>query len=315
MTNVKRLGLTALAGSLVATSAYAGALDVSGTAKVTYASQDESEVNGNPYSMSTGMGFTGSGDLDNGMTINYTYSMTNAAFSSSNLKLDMGDSGAIYFGNGDGSTGISAYDDKMPTAGEEVWDDLDGQANGIATISKTNTFGYSGTFAGLGVSASYNKDSGAGAAGSATEGSSKSIVLSSSDLVDGMEMGFGIGDKSGTTTNNGTDMQIVYAKYTAGSVTAGAQLTQIDKSAANSDVDRTHIAVSVAVNENLSVSLGQSVVEFEASAKDDQESTGIAVSYTMGSMTVAAFNNTEENTGGTQGTDDSVSEVSVAFAF
>ena len=315
MTNVKRLGLTALAGSLVATCAYAGALDVSGTAKVTYASQDESEVNGNPYSMSTGMGFTGSGDLDNGMTINYTYSMTNAAFSSSNLKLDMGDSGAIYFGNGDGSTGISAYDDKMPTAGEEVWDDLDGQANGIATISKTNTFGYSGTFAGLGVSASYNKDSGAGTAGSATEGSSKSIVLSSSDLVDGMEMGIGIGDKSGTTTNNGTDMQIVYAKYTAGSVTAGAQLTQIDKSAANSDVDRTHIAVSVAVNENLSVSLGQSVVEFEASAKDDQESTGIAVSYTMGSMTVAAFNNTEENTGGTQGTDDSVSEVSVAFAF
>ena len=315
MTNVKRLGLTALAGSLVATSAYAGALDVSGTAKVTYASQDESEVNGNPYSMSTGMTFAGSGDLDNGMTINYTYAMTNAAFSSSNLKLDMGDSGAIYFGNGDGSTGISAYDDKMPTAGEEVWDDLDGQANGIATISKTNTFGYSGTFAGLGVSASYNKDSGAGTAGSATEGSSKSIILSSSDLVDGMEMGFGIGDKSGTTTNNGTDMQIVYAKYTAGSVTAGAQLTQIDKSAANSDVDRTHIAVSVAVNENLSVSLGQSVVEFEASAKDDQESTGIAVSYTMGSMTVAAFNNTEENTGGTQGTDDSVSEVSVAFAF
>ncbi|MDP6693779.1 MAG: hypothetical protein QF444_05570, partial [Phycisphaerales bacterium] len=53
----------------------------------------------------------------------YTYSMTNAAFSSSNLKLDMGDSGAIYFGNGDGSTGISAYDDVMPTAGEEVWDD------------------------------------------------------------------------------------------------------------------------------------------------------------------------------------------------
>ena len=315
MTNMKKLGLTALAGSLVATSAYAGALDVSGTAKVTYASQDESEVNGNPYSMSTGIGFSGSGDLDNGMTINYTYSMTNAAFSSSNLKLDMGDSGAIYFGNGDGSTGISAYDDVMPTAGEEVWDDLDGQANGIATISKTNTFGYKGSFAGMGVSASYNKDSGAGTAGSATEGSSKSIVLSSADMVDGMDIGFGMGDASGSTTNNGTDMQTVYAKYTAGSVTAGAQLTQIDKSAANSDVDRTHIAVSVAVNENLSVSLGQSVVEFEASAKDDQESTGVAISYTMGSMTIAAFNNTEENSGGTQGSDDSVTEVSVAFAF
>jgi outer membrane protein OmpU len=305
----------ALAGSLVATSAYAGALDVTGTAKVTYASQDESEVDGNPYSMNQGIGFAGSGDLDNGMSISYTYTMTNAAFSSSVLSLDMGDSGTITFGNGDGSTGISAYDDKMPTAGEEVWDDLDGQANGVATISKVNTFGYKGSFAGLGISASYNKDSGAGAAGSATEGHSKSLVVTTSDMMDGLEAGVGIGDKSGTTTENGTDMSILYAKYTAGSVTMGAQLTNIDASAANSDTDRTHIAVSVAVNENLSVSLGQSVVEFESASKDDQESTGIAVSYTMGSMTVAAFNNTEENSGGTQGTDDSVTEVSVAFAF
>jgi len=310
MTNVKKLGLTALAGSLVATSAYAGALDVTGTAKVTYASQDESEVTGNPFSMSTGIGFAGSGDLDNGMTISYTYSMTNAAFSSSNLKLDMGDSGAIYFGNGDGSTGISAYDDVMPTAGEEVWDDLDGQANGIATINKTNTFGYKGSFAGLGISASYNKDG-----GTTTEGSSKSIVLTSGSLVDGMDVGIGIGDQSGTTTENGTDLRTMYAKYTAGSVTAGVQLTNIDKSAANSDVDRTHVAVSVAVNENLSVSLGQSVVEFESSSKDDQEDVGLAVSYTMGSMTVAAFQNSEDNVGGTQGTDDQVTEISVAFAF
>ena len=36
MTNVKKLGLTALAGSLVATSGFAGALDVTGTAKVTF---------------------------------------------------------------------------------------------------------------------------------------------------------------------------------------------------------------------------------------------------------------------------------------
>jgi outer membrane protein OmpU len=290
-------------------------LDVTGTAKVTYASQDESEVDGNPYSMNQGIGFAGSGDLDNGMSISYTYTMTNAAFSSSVLSLDMGNSGTITFGNGDGSTGISAYDDKMPTAGEEVWDDLDGQANGVATISKVNTFGYKGSFAGLGISASYNKDSGAGAAGSATEGHSKSLVVTTSDMMDGLEAGVGIGDKSGTTTENGTDMSILYAKYTAGSVTMGAQLTNIDASAANSDTDRTHIAVSVAVNENLSVSLGQSVVEFESASKDDQESTGIAVSYTMGSMTVAAFNNTEENSGGTQGTDDSVTEVSVAFAF
>jgi len=309
MTNVKKLGLTALAGSLVATSGYAGALDVTGTAKVTYVSQDESEVTGNPYSMSQGMGFSGSGDLDVG-TLSYTYSATNMAFSSSNLKLDMGDNGTLSFANGASLTGMQAYYDKMPTAGEQVWDDLDGQANGIATMSTTNTLGYSNTFMGLGISAAYNKD-----AGTATEGSSKSLAITSSEMIDGAEIGYAHADVSGSTDNNGTDSDTVYVTYTAGSVTMGAQLTQIDKSAANSDVDRTHIAASIAVNENLSVSLGRSVVEFEASAKDDQENVGLAFSYTMGSMTIAGFQNSEDNSGGTQGTDDSVSEISVAFAF
>jgi outer membrane protein OmpU len=34
MNNIKKIGLTALAGSLVATSAFAGAMSVSGSAKV-----------------------------------------------------------------------------------------------------------------------------------------------------------------------------------------------------------------------------------------------------------------------------------------
>ena len=310
MTNVKKLGLTALAGSLVATSGYAGALDVTGTSKVIYASQDETEVTGNPYSMSQGMGFSGSGDIDDIGTISYTYTATNMALSSSNLKLDMGDNGTVSFANGASLTGMQAYYDKMPTAGEQVWDDLDGQANGVATMSTTNTLGYSNTFAGIGISAAYNKD-----AGAATEGSSKSLALTSSDLIDGAEIGWAHADVSGSSNDNGTDSDTVYITYTAGALTMGAQVTKIDKSAANSDIDRVHAAVSVAVNENLSVSLGQSVVEFEATAKDDQESVGIAFSYTMGSMTIAGFQNTEDNTGGTSGTDDSVTELSVAFAF
>ncbi len=309
MTNVKKLGLTALAGSLVATSAYAGALDVTGTAKVTYASLDESEVTGNPYSMSQGIGFAGSGDLDVG-TLSYTYSSTNMAFSSSNLKLDMGDNGTLSFANGASLTGMQASYDKMPTAGEQVWDDLDGQANGIASMSTANTLGYSNTFSGIGVSIAYNKDKGA-----TTEGSSKSFALNSADLIDGADIGWAHADVSGTTTNNGTDSDTVWVKYTAGAVTMGGQLTQIDKSAANSDVDRQHVAVSIAVNENLSVSIGQSVVEFENTTKDDQENIGLAFSYTMGSMTIAGFQNSEDNSGGTQGTDDSVTELSVAFAF
>ena len=309
MTNVKKLGLTALAGSLVATSAYAGALDVTGTAKVTYASLDETEVTGNPYSMSQGIGFAGSGDLDVG-TLSYTYTSTNMAFSSSNLKLDMGDTGTLSFANGASLTGMQAYYDKMPTAGENVWDDLDGQANGVATMSTANTLGYSNTFSGIGVSLAYNKS-----AGAATDGSSKSFALTSGGIIDGGEIGWAHADVSGTTANNGTDSDTVWVKYTAGSVTMGGQLTQIDKSAVNSDVDRQHFAVSVAVNENLSISLGQSVVEFESAGKDDQENVGLSFSYTMGSMTIVGNQQTEDNSGGTQGTDDSVTELSVAFAF
>jgi len=310
MTNIKKIGLTALAGSLAATSAFAGALDVTGTAKLTYVSQDETEVTGNPFSMSQGIGFSGSGDLDNGMTINYGYTMSDAAFSSSTLKLDMGDMGTLSYSDGAGSTGISAYDDKMPTAGEEVWDDLDGQANGIATITNKGTLGYAGTFSGVGVSISYNPDD--AVAPSTTSGASKSIVLSGD--VAGANVFVGMGDKATSSSNASTDLTVMGFTYTAGSVTVGMQSTNIEKTAATTDVDRMAAAVSFAVNENLSISYGISHVDFEAST-NDQEDSGFAASYTMGSMTVAAFHNSSENVGGTAATDDSVTEVSLAFAF
>ena len=50
MNNMKKIGLTALAGSLVATSAFAGAMSVSGSAKVTYQSKGKEKVTGNPMS-------------------------------------------------------------------------------------------------------------------------------------------------------------------------------------------------------------------------------------------------------------------------
>ena len=311
MTNMKKLGLTALAGSLVATSGFAGELSVTGTAKLTYVSQHESEVTGNPFSMSQGIGFSGSGDLDNGMTINYGYTMTDAAFSSSTLKLDMGDMGTLSYSDGAGTTGISAYDDMMPTAGEEVWDDMDGQANGIAGISNKGTLGYSGTFSGVGVSVSYNPDD--AAAPSTTAESSKSLVISGD--VGGANVFIGTADKAGLTSNSGTDVMTAGVTYVAGMVTVGFQTTSIDASAANSDVDRNHIAASFAVNENLSVSYGMSTVEFESAAKVDQEDSGVAVSYTMGSMTLGAFMNNSDDVGGTTGSEDSITEVSLAFAF
>ena len=44
MKNWKKAGLTALAGSLVATSAFAGAMTVSGTANLTYTAKQVSRI-------------------------------------------------------------------------------------------------------------------------------------------------------------------------------------------------------------------------------------------------------------------------------
>jgi outer membrane protein OmpU len=306
MTNLKKLGLTALAGSLVATTGYAGALDVSGAAKVSYNSGNNGATNGNPFSMTRDINFSGSGEMDNGMSISYFQLISAGTFSSSGLTLDMGDAGKATFMNGtSGGQGISAYEDKMPTAGEQVWDDLNGEANGVLTGNKTNKIGYGTSFGGANVSVDYNKQQ--------DGGSGKSIAIDFAPM-DGVMVFIGQSDEY-AGTNASTDQMTVGGTYTAGAVTAGLQRTSIDLSGNDNDVDRTHIAASFAVNEDLSVSWGMSTVEFEAAAKTDQEDSGFSASYTMGSMSLNASFNSSDNVGGTSGTDDEHKEIGLAFAF
>ena len=302
MNDIKKIGLTALAGSLVATSAYAGDLSVTGSSKITYADADEDEVTGNPFSMSQGITFSGSGDLDNGMSMAWTYTMTNAAFSSSNIKIDMGDSGEFAFGNGSSVAGIKKYADNVPTSGEQVYDDVDATDNGLAdNVSNTNMLGYNGTFGGIGVSLGYTKDTG---------GADTSWVLTYDGLMDGLDIGFGMGE-DGLTSDDLT----YWLKYTAGALTAAWQHSEVDFVAAGTATQKSnHIGVSFAVNEDLSVSIGRQEVDMGAGTVDE-ESTGIAASYTMGSLTLAAHSNKTDDVGGTAGNEDSVREVSVAFAF
>jgi outer membrane protein OmpU len=305
MTNLKKLGLTALAGSLVATTGYAGALDVTGAAKVSYVSGDTSETSGNPFSMTRDINFAGSGEMDNGMTISYHQLLSAGAFSSSGLKLDMGDAGTISFANGTSQGhGIGAYEDKMPTAAEQVWDDLDGQANGVLTKNGVNKIGYGTSFAGANVSVDYNKQE--------DGGSARSIGVDMSPM-DGVMIFVAQSDEY-AGTNASTDQVTFGGTYTAGAVTAGLQLTSIDNAAANTDQDRTHIAASFAVNEDLSVSWGMSTVEFEGGSTD-QEDSGFSASYTMGSMSLTAAFNSSDNVSGSSGTDDEHKEIGLAFAF
>ena len=301
MNKITKIGLTALAGSLVATSAFAGAMSVSGSAKVTYQSKNASAVN--PYSNSKGISFSGSGELDNGFSVSTGYTMTNAAFSSSYVSLDMGDSGTLHFMNGTSKAGIQKYQDKMPTAGEQVWDDVDTDDNGVVGTGNANAFGYEVDAMGLTLSASFAKEA---------TGTSSSLVLVASDLVEGMEIGYGMGTDPITTTQE-DDHSTAYVTYTAGMATVGVQTSSIDKPSA--DEDRLAMAISLAVNENMSISYGVSTVDFETSTLSDEESTGVSASYTMGGMTFAAVMNQTDSVAGASGTDKEFKEISVAFAF
>ena len=328
MTNIKKIGLTALAGSLVATSAFAGAMDVTGSASVKFQSEHETEHTQNNYSMGQTLNFSGSGEMDNGMTISYGYLMTNAALSSSTLKLDMGDMGSLHFAEGANPAGIGAWKDKMPTAGEEVYDDMGGDGNGLAAFPTNGTIGYNGNLGGLvDVSVSYNKNSStttetAGATTGANvttvmvanTGSSSSVVVSGSPT-DGATLFYGQGEKAGTTKNNGTDMWTVGGTYAVNALTMGIQQTSIDKSAINSDQDRLHMAVSYQVNDDLAISYGMSTVEFELASSSDEEDSGFSISYTMGSMSLVGSWLESDNVGGTAASDDSHTEIALSFAF
>ena len=310
MNNLKKVGLTALAGSLAASTAYAGVLEVTGSAGVKYQSRSgssgTSSVQGNPWSDSNGITFSGSGDLDNGMTVGYSYTMTDAAFSASSVTLDMGDTGTISFGHDSAGGGIDTIKDKMPTAGEEVWDDIGtGDDAGVTDVGADPSLYYSVNMSGITASASYSRTG---------LGTDNSVAIVANELVDGAEFGFGTGTNVISNTSE-DDLTTAYAKYTTGPITVGIQLSEIDKTAADSDIDREAAAISFAVNENLSISYGISNVEYEDSTKTDAESTGISASYTMGGITLGAVANKTDSFGGTAGTDREFTEVSLSFAF
>ena len=161
--------------------------------------------------------------------------------------------------------------------------------------------GYNGTFGGLTVSLGWAKDSG---------GADSSWAVEYPDLIDGMTIGFSMGENGNTD-----DATSAWVKYTSGAITAAWQRSEVDYVASGTnDEESNHIGLSFAMNDNLTVSVGRQEVDMGAGTVDE-ESTGVAASYTMGSMTVAAHSNKTDDVGGSSGSEDSVTEVSVAFAF
>jgi outer membrane protein OmpU len=297
MNNLKKLGLTALAGSLVATSVSAGEMSVSAGASLDYTSK--SEGLGNNWSMGDSVNFNGSGDV-NGMEVSLQIELDGGTYDDYSLKIDTGDMGAVTFsGASKGVGGLNNYADIVPTAYEEVYDVTDGTDNGVVgNISSTNAFNYNGTFGNVTLSAIHSPAS----------TSSSSIVIEYANLIDGLTIGAGEGE-----VGVGTDESTMYIKYVTGGITFGYQISEIDLTAAGNDKEADHVGVSFAVNENLTVSAGKQDVEFSGAA-NDEESTGISASYTMGGLTIAGHaNGTDNQNGGTENEDSK--SVNFSFAF
>jgi hypothetical protein len=309
-------------------------MSVSGATVLTYTTKDTTEATGNPFGMKTNLSFTASGDV-NGYTVSYMQASKDqfAGMSSARLTVDMGDMGTLAFDQGSGS-GLGTIDDKTPTAAEEIWDGLDGTTVGglVGAAGSSGVFNYVKSFGGVTFNGAARKGSGAKSADGGVSGGGESAwdfaLTGSGDImgVDGLAWGVGYGEaENGTQASTKAHGAVkddqhmtAFANYTMGSVTFGYQMSEF-ANGNRGGVDETTDAWGIAwnVNENLSVSYGEREVEFKNPAANNitEEGEGIAVSYTMGSMKIAGNRNEVDANNGSTGSDDSMTEIALSFAF
>ena len=312
MNKMKKIGLTALAASLVSVSA--NAVDISGGASISY-NGGNGGLNGNPWSMNDNLTFTWGGEMDNGMTVNMNFlldsgdSVVGAGIDNRSLALGLNGGGTLTFWGDGGSGVVGSFDDMMPTAYEESWYSADSPNQGH---SPNNMFYYTNALDAATIHASFSPR------GNGEDASSMEIgaVITA---IDNLEIGVAIGEDAASASAE-VDNTIMYAKYTMGAATIGVQSNEADSATVNADEEFMAYGISYAVSEDLSVSAGMSELKFENAA--DQEARGFSASYTMGSMTLAGTVNNIVNQGagatGATSTNDAESdtfELNLSFAF
>jgi outer membrane protein OmpU len=309
--NIKKIGLTALAGALVSVSANAAELTATGAAAINFTG-NEAVNTGNGWTMSDQVTFTGSAEMDNGWTVSTSMRLDNSdggVFDARSMTIDMGDSGVLTFAGSDGSGVAHPMDDTSPTAKEESWDVVPGVTTHRVGPEGPNMFTYSNSslMDGVTVSAGYLPSGGAADIESSTD-----FAISYTG-VEGLTIGAATSENNSAATSiDGTALNVTYAMD---AFTIGMSTSEADSETADADTELTAYGVSYAVSDDLSVSLNMSELQHENSAKSDQEAMGISFSYTMGSMTLSGTHNSIDNVGGTAATDRSGYELGLAFAF
>ena len=325
MNNLKKLGLTALAGSLVAGSVSAAELTATGSATMSYSGGDENSNMGNGWTMADSVTFSASGDVnDIGITLSIELdgdaqsakvdpAAASATATGSNvvdshsIAMDFGDAGTLTFAGHGGDGFMSANDDVMPTASEEPWDVVSGADAGVINgFSGNNMFTYK-----------YSHESGINLTVSYINASDAVTDVSYSDAgitytgMDGLTLGYGEGDVE-NVTNTKSNESTMFAKYAIGAATVGIQVSEKDMET-GTDTESTGIGVSYQVNDDLTVSYGANTLE--SGTSPDQDATAVGISYTMGSLGISFSMNQVDNIANSGANDREAYQLGLSFAF
>jgi outer membrane protein OmpU len=311
MNNFKKIGVSALAGSLIAFSANALDMSVSGGASLTFGDYG-GDVTNNAWSSGDGLTFSATGETDGGLTITSSIVLDNGTNDDQSISIASDGMGTITFHALDGGSALSSVDDVMPTAYEEPW-------FGVTTPTKIDGKAYAGLFqytsptvAGATLTATYNQAD--------TTNSDESLtsyaIAYSPEMVEGLSVGYAVQDDDSGAATTHVSEDTMYVKYVYGPVTVGYQKSEADNATAASSVDSTGMAISYAISDSLSVSYGEHTAETPNDATDtDQEATAISASYTSGGMTISATAGSVDNIGNTATNDADTYEISMSFAF
>ena len=308
MTNLKKLGLSALAGSLVAVSAQAGEMAVTGSANVTYVT-GEKATGGKTIGTDRDVSFTGTGEMDNGWTFKMSTTLTDSyTVSSSFTSLTMGSLGTVSFGTDTGGASYK-YDEEVPQAYEQISDAQQTTANLVGNQMDSNSIVYnSPSFDIAGASISFDGEYSPNANGKGMGDGGTSTKTDAYNTTNGNGGNFGQGYGLGATikyagltagaygserdnrdpATGATKVRdpfegVWYAKYAVGPIAFGYSESYLDSGLNGADIATTtaksvraaqgifegeQFSVAFNVNENLSISYTDS-----SDSYDDQSNT------------------------------------------
>ena len=319
MNNFKKIGLTALAGSLVATSvAFAGELTTTGKAEMKMANSSQSAA-GKTVGMANNIYFKGSGETDGGLNVALSFELdqgasdggaTGGVYDNHSVSVGNDTLGTVTVHGHGGTNSASALDG---TAAGDFWDNSLG-------ISSTNTpqsaasgnglvvYSLPSIVDDLSIGASY-ASAGENNAGSTAYGAVYSGF-------EGLTLSFGKGENS-ATKNADIDQTIMKASYAYGPITVGYSDNDYDHSTANSDQGVKSFSLAYTLTDALSISYGEETIE-KTGATSDIEVEGMTASYTSGGMTLGLTSIEATNVDHSStavANDNEYWKVSLSFAF